>query len=124
MANTCLSPTNPCPPTNPHLLPLISTLPINRGARGSLMPSQAISWQLTPTHSHSHSHTSTCIVRSFIGSFVLLFIVCSFVRPIIQSFVQSFIQLSWFIRSFIRFFRSFDCSSKLNYCPSVMLLKF
>jgi hypothetical protein len=117
----------------PRLLPLIPpTLPINRGARGSLMPSQAISWQLTPTPTQvqglfgrSFDRSSKCswfvrsfdrsIVRSFVRpnnycSAVMLPKFRSFVRPIVRPFVHnpysSFIVRSYelFIvhRSFIR----------------------
>jgi hypothetical protein len=97
---------------------------INRGARASSHPTQAISWQLssphTPTPCSTQAHTSTRIVRSFFDrlSPVLSLFVRSSDRSIVRPIVHGlFVRSSdhSIVRPFVR---------PNNLFPTVMLPKF
>jgi hypothetical protein len=89
------------------------------------MPSQAISWQLTPTPTQAqHERKDRSVVHSIVRpnihssficpivrSFVRSFMVHSFIRPIVHSFFQIiFVQLLCCQNSDYSFIRSFDRS--------------
>jgi hypothetical protein len=123
MANTCLSLSNPrlLPPNSP-------TLTINRGARGSLMLSQAISWQPTSTPTLTstqaqHKHKDRSVIHLIIRPNVLSLFVRSSDRPwfvcsIVRSFICPFVQII-IVQPLC--YRNFDCSSVWSFVRSFII---